>query len=854
MSLLNIPIPNLLNGVSQQPPNLRFPTQCEIQENAYSSIVEGLGKRPPSEHLSLISSNSAYAPQKIHGIDRGDSTERYLAVFSGANGGLSVYNLNGQQQTLYWDGDSTRRAAAEAYLNCSGADPNITLKCVSIGDYTFIVNTSKVVGLSNTLSAAQDEEAIVWVKQGAYSTKYSVTGNFSAPFTTATTGTAIVSTTLDGELFTTISHVDTAYIAANLSTVMTNISQFSTYYTKTRKGYVIHLKKLTQFPFDIDVSDGLSGNGLGLVHRTVASFDDLPSVAMHGMLIGVKGVPGTTADDYWVRFVATGGSGIGEGVWEEAAGPSLKNDFNYSTMPIVLIRQANGTFLVKMADGITPSSAYPAGGPGISGNYGDAKWSSRGVGDEATNPAPSFVGSTISDAFLFRGRLGFLSGESVVLSEAGGFFNFWRTTVTQVLDSDSIDISSSYPSVTPLRHAVPFSDRLVLFSDKVQFVLGTRQSILSGSTATLTPVSNYDVLKNCRPVPVNDGIFFAFDRGGYSGFRQMIVNTSDSEQLTAPDISAHVPKYIAGNVYNISCSSHDNVMATVTASEPDSIYIYKWYDADAERVQSSWSKWVFHNAKILGITWMQTSLYAVVWRNFGASSNGNIYLEKVTIEPNRKDTYSKFIITLDRRVTPTSSSYNSTTNQTTLTIPYAFGSLGVAYAPVVTKKATVSSEAGYLINTVSYQDTGGAPQTQAQVVVSGNVSHNDVWVGIPYKMKYQFSQPYLKQSDGNRPVAISSGRFQVRNMNLVYDNSSNFTVYVSYKFGGNQYSYPWSGNILGTGQAVIGNVLVEAGSFKIPVYGRNSEIYISIENFSHLPSNFLSAEIEASYDSRSKRV
>ena len=47
MSLLNIPIPNLLNGVSQQPANLRFPTQCEIQENAYSSIVEGMGKRPP---------------------------------------------------------------------------------------------------------------------------------------------------------------------------------------------------------------------------------------------------------------------------------------------------------------------------------------------------------------------------------------------------------------------------------------------------------------------------------------------------------------------------------------------------------------------------------------------------------------------------------------------------------------------------------------------------------------------------------------------------------------------------------------------------------------------------------------
>ena len=850
MSLLNIPIPNLLNGVSQQPPNLRFPTQCELQENAYSSIVEGLGKRPPSEHLSLISSNTAYGPQKIHGIDRGDNTERYVVVLSGLSGGISVYDLNGAAKTVYWDGDATRRAAAQSYIDCAGGNPNTILKCVSVGDYTFIVNINKTVALSNTLSASQGNEAIVWVKQGGNQIKYGITGTITSSHTS---GNAVITATVDGEVFSAVAPGDSSVIAAYLNAGFGT----TTGYNRTRKGSSIYIEKTTAGSFTMDVSDGIAGSGLGLVKESVQAFTDLPVVAKHGMLVKVAGVPDSPVDDYWVKFVANSGSGVGAGIWEESVGPGIKNDFDYTTMPIVLIRQSNGTFLAKMADGITPGSLSPATGPGLpsGADYTAAQWASRLCGDGDTNYTPSFVGSKIADIFLFRGRLGILSGESVVLSEIGEFFNFWKTTVTQVLDSDSIDLSSSYPSITLFRHAIPFSDRLVLFSDKVQFVLGTRQSILSNSTVTLTPVSNYDVLSNCRPVPVNDGIFFSFDRGNYSGFRQMMVNSTDSEQLTAPDISAHVPKYISGNAYTIACSSHDNVMATLTASEPDTIYLYKWYDADSERIQSAWSKWIFSNAKILGVTWMQTSLYAVVWRPYGTSStNGHVYLEKVTIEPNRKDTYSKFIVTLDRRVTPTASSYNATTNQTTLTIPYAFGTLGAAYAPVVTKKATVSSEAGYLIKMVSYQDTGASPETSAQIVVEGNINHTSVWVGIPYKMKYQFSQPYLKQSDGSRPVTVVSGRFQVRNMNLVYDNSSNFIVYVTYKFGGNQYSYPWSGNILGTGQAVIGNVSVEAGSFKIPVYGKNSEIYVTIENFSHLPSNFLSAEIEASYDSRSRRV
>jgi hypothetical protein len=46
-------------------------------------------------------------------------------------------------------------------------------------------------------------------------------------------------------------------------------------------------------------------------------------------------------------------------------------------------------------------------------------WSGRTKGDTLSSPDPSFVGRTLNDIFFHKNRLGFLSGENVVLSEIG---------------------------------------------------------------------------------------------------------------------------------------------------------------------------------------------------------------------------------------------------------------------------------------------------------------------------------------------------------------------------------------------------------------------------------------------------
>ncbi len=49
--LVSDSVPSLINGVSQQPPSLRLPSQVGEQINAHSSEVDGLRKRPPLEFL-----------------------------------------------------------------------------------------------------------------------------------------------------------------------------------------------------------------------------------------------------------------------------------------------------------------------------------------------------------------------------------------------------------------------------------------------------------------------------------------------------------------------------------------------------------------------------------------------------------------------------------------------------------------------------------------------------------------------------------------------------------------------------------------------------------------------------------
>lgn len=731
--MINIPIPNMLNGVSQQPPAVRSPSQGEAQENGYSSPIEGLSKRPPTEHLSRVCGNTdkfwlaGEGEIKTHLIERGDGVESYMVLLrkpvgDSDTGFVKVIDLaaGGIERTVKFSSESQVRT----YL-ASGAAADFwsDVSLTTIGDFTFIANRNVVPAMTADVLAARNPEALFWVKTGAPHRRYfmSVTRNNTTYSDDHTPTDQKHNSTIDGTSFVDVYQYDTTAIAANLLTGLPTGNMANAGFTTTRSGYAIHVQRTSDSnTFTAATEDGLGGSGILLVKDEVEAIEDLPILAKHGMVVKVVGTPGESLDDYYVKFEATNGS-FSEGVWKECAKPGIKHKLSPTTMPFMIIRYFVAgvpRFLVKAVDGsqytdTDPDPDYVVPGSG-------AAWGERTVGDLDTNPDPSFVGTGIDAVFVYKNRMGFLAGEAVILSESGNYFNFFRITTSSLLDTDPIDVISSSPQVTEFRNAVPLEDRLILFSAKTQLQLRS-DDVLSPKTTVLEPVSAYECQPDVQPALVGQEIFFPFSRGGqFSGIRTMLVNLQDASQVVAPDVSGHVNQYINGNVIQVGGSTHDNTLCVLSSAARTSLYVYKWFDSDSQRVQSSWSMWTFGVDSILAFAWLRSHLYVLIRRADG------VMIEKVIVEPNRRDSLSDFLVLLDRRViaVPATQSGNST-----FKVPYGsvVASGGSSSTTAVDLYRTRTGEETVVGNTIGTdvvpgnQFTLGAYATSASLVNTSSI-------------------------------------------------------------------------------------------------------------------------------------
>jgi hypothetical protein len=142
-------LPNLVNGVSQQAPALRLATQGEKQENFYSTIVEGLKDRPPSEFVAKLL-DTLPDGTFTHVINR-DKTERYIVIFDSVSGTLKVWDFLGVQKTV-------NAPSGWGYL--SGlTDPQTQLAALTVADYTFFVNTDEDRAMRPTVASSSVRSA-----------------------------------------------------------------------------------------------------------------------------------------------------------------------------------------------------------------------------------------------------------------------------------------------------------------------------------------------------------------------------------------------------------------------------------------------------------------------------------------------------------------------------------------------------------------------------------------------------------------------------------------------------------------------------------------------------------------------
>ena len=791
--LISTSIPNLLNGVSQQPNTVKLPNQSVLQENGLSDIISGLGKRPPSEHIAKLNTDT-FTNSKVHIINR-DSSEQYVVLVNDQN--LKVYDLAGNAKTVVSpDGVS--------YLTSTAPQSDFNL--VTVADYTFIVNKTKTVAKSGSTSAARPDEAIFYVKNGQYKTTYSIDID----------GSNVASyQTLDNSSSGNASSITTDNIATELyNDLNSNLSG----YTVSRDGSIIYVSKASG-TFTTTVSDGLGGDGLILVKDKTNSFSDLPYKGHTGFVVEIVGDGGTEFDNYFVKWDGN--------AWVETVKDGLDNSFDMSTMPHLLIRTADGNFRFCKADG----STYTVSGT----QYTEPEFASRTVGDETTSPVPTFVGRKINDIFFYRNRLGFLSDENVIFSKAGKFFTFWATTVTTAVDDDMLDVAVSHNKVSILKYAVPFNEQLVLFSDQTQFTLDTEE-VLSAKTVSINQTTEYEIDDGSKPIGLGQNIYFGISRGSYAGVREYYV-TSETEIKDALDTTVNLPRYITGTITGLKGSSAENTLFAFASGDRSSLFVYKYYfDVNQKSLQRSWSTYKFADTDVLldGDT-IQNYLYFVVKRSDGT------YLEKMNLKTNEVDTDLDFTVLLDRKTSLTGV-YDSGTNKTTWTLPYQESNS----REVVLGGSWSSTQKGRNLTLAS--------STNTTLVVDGDYSANPAIVGRKYTFKYTFPTFYVKeQKAGGSSTSVNIGRLQLKNMSLVYGDTGYFEVVLT-PLARTATTYKFTGQLLGSSSFTLGTPNLESGTFKFPIQCKNEDTVIDITSDSYIPCNFLSAEWEGIFSVLSTRV
>ena len=736
-------------------------------------------KRPPTRFVARLSDfvdETAF----IHTINR-DATEQYVVVVT--NGDLKVYDLQGNPKTVNFpDG--------KGYL--AAANPAKNFRATTVADYTFFVNRTVTAQASATLSPSRPYEAIVVVNSGQYGKTYSIAinGSNKASYTTG-----------DGSSASHATQIVTTHIAAQLSSQLTTNGITNTY-----SGSVIYISSATDFT--ITTSDGYGDTAMYAIKDHVQRFSLLPGDAVvDGFTVQVAGDVATASDDYYTKFDKSSGSGV----WKEAAKPGIGVGLDSSTMPHALIREADGTF-----------------------TFSELDWGDRMVGDEDSAPDPSFVGRTISDVFFYRNRLGLLADEAVLFSEAGEFFNFYPTTVAQILDSDPIDYSVSHTKVSILNYAIPFNKELMLFSAQTQFSVEAGD-ILTVKTLAIKVATEFECSPGAAPVNMGNSLYFAVPKGDYEGVREyFIANTTDTED--AADVTSHVPRYIPKGVYKIAAATNDDFLCLLTTSERNAMYVYKFYWSNNEKLQSAWSKWVFPDTdQILNADFIESELFLVINRPDG------LYLECLSISLGDTAPEEPYIVNLDRKVLVPAGS--GTFDGTYTTVPLLWPITDGDYLAVV---ATGQPQpAGTLLEV-----TEGAPGYGR---VKGDFSDCDLLVGRKYLFRYKLSPLLIRQDSGAGQKADMMGRLQVRTATVNYSETGYFQAKVT-PLHRDTYTYTYTGKTLGLPSATLGTINMASGKFSFPVLSQNTTVDIELLSDSPLPCSFLSLDWEGFYVRRSKGV
>jgi|TARA_R100000482_G_scaffold95098_1_gene39963 hypothetical protein len=358
-----------------------------------------------------------------------------------------------------------------------------------------------------------------------------------------------------------------------VSGLTSSISALSAY-TATPVGNVIHITRSDTRDFNIQTRGGTVNQALYGIKGSVNDVSLLPNQCVADMILLVRNSMDSDADDYYVKFKPAAGDIPGQGSWEECAKPGIDTQLNPATMPHVLIRESNGDFTVRPLTSEFDESLY---------------WAPREVGDENSNPEPSFVGQRIKDMFFYQNRLGFLSSESVIMSQPGDYFNFFVGSAIAVSDADPIDMAASSTKPASLKAALGTPKGLLLFAENSQFLLSTTDVAFGPATVSIKELAQYSYSSEIQPLETGVSILFSTEADTFTKVYEMAVDSVDNRPVVSENTRI-VPEYIPPGL-TIAASSPNNSLC-IFGDGSRTLYTFKFFNTGNERSLAGWSKWI----------------------------------------------------------------------------------------------------------------------------------------------------------------------------------------------------------------------------------------------------------------------
>ena len=484
----------------------------------------------------------------------------------------------------------------------------------------------------------------------------------------------------------------------------------------TQIGLGLHIKRSTTF----NASTGV-GELLNVVAGTVNDVGDLPSQCKNGMVVEVINSV-ADEDNHYVKFVGNNGRD-GEGTWQECAKPGRKIRFARNSMPIALIRTADGNFRLTELDG----SSYTISGDSYEVPY----WDDALVGDDTTNPEPSFVGRTINKMTFFRNRFVLLAEEHIILSRPGDFTNFWNKSAITFISSDPIDISTSSEYPADVYDALQVNQGLILFTKNQQFMLTTDSDVFSPTTAKINALSSYNFNFATNPISMGTTIGFLDNAGKYSRFYEM----ADVVREGAPNVieQSKVVSKLFENDLKLISNSRENDVIFFSEEDTSTLYGYRYFDNIRERKMAAWFKWTL-TGNIQYHCMQDDSLYVVVRNN----SKDQLLKYSIRTDANTVQLLGDRIH-LDH-IMPTSGwTYNSSTGKSTKAKPVGLESSNQLAAYDIDDTANPPVTIGnYALVTVN----------GSNLEITGDWSGQNFYIGYLYEMSVVIPTIYFKQKSG----------------------------------------------------------------------------------------------------------